>query len=180
MATVATQSKVFLMKEIISMTAQNNNKLFYSNIFHSLTDNNKLKNYSTNSNGIFFNLSEVSITTLQKTYDLIKNYVDNDVLNTTYEEERANMISEYTNTFDLKYNPVDDISDYISNFSEPSSRINSESCGGNVIYRGKRGRKTEDDESSEDNNEREFEVYNEPKDKYVDYELFGDDSDNEY
>lgn len=176
---MTTVTKNFLMKEIIDLVGNNSNKLFYSNIFYSLSANDTLENYSTNSNGIFFNLSEIDNSILQKTYDLIKNYKENEVLNASYEEERTSKLNEYANSFNLKYNPVDDISDYISSFSEHSTKI-----GNNQItsYKIKKRKRVEDDESSEDDNEKEYDFndYVEPKDKYVDYELFGDDSDNEY
>ena len=48
------------IKNIINMISKYNDNMLYLLVFNTLTDKNAIKNYTNNSNGIFFNMNSIN------------------------------------------------------------------------------------------------------------------------
>lgn len=75
----------------------------YKIIFNILTDNNNIKNYTNNSNGIFFNMNKFDYEQIEYLCENVNIYSENKKENEKIEINRENIIKEFTKTIDTTY-----------------------------------------------------------------------------
>jgi hypothetical protein len=63
-----------LMKTIVKKTGDFEDEIIFLHIFNKLTNNGKTKNYSHNSNGVFFDLTKIDKETLNEILEDLENY----------------------------------------------------------------------------------------------------------
>lgn len=81
---------------ITEMIKKHDDKIFYSQIFNILTDNDTVKNYSSNNNGIFFDFNSISPQTVQKVSEFIDGYKRKCEEKEKYEKTRGEIIDKNT------------------------------------------------------------------------------------
>jgi hypothetical protein len=67
-------TSVELMKNIVKKTSEFTEDIIFLHIFNKLTENDKVKNYSHNSNGIFFDLTKIKPEVLEEIIEELDNY----------------------------------------------------------------------------------------------------------
>ena len=75
----------------------------YRIIFNILTDTNTIKNYTNNSNGIFFNMNSFDNKKIQEVYDNVNSYIDNKKELEKLENNRETIMKELSKTIDNSY-----------------------------------------------------------------------------
>jgi hypothetical protein len=63
-----------LMKSIVKKTGEFEDEIIYLHLFNKLTNSGKIKNYSHNSNGIFFDLTKIKVGLLEEILEELVNY----------------------------------------------------------------------------------------------------------
>jgi hypothetical protein len=84
----------------------NNNKgdiTLYRIIFNVLSDNNTLKNYTNNSNGILFNMSSFKAEQIQHLFDNVNSYIENKKEIEKIDDTREKIMKELSKTIDTTY-----------------------------------------------------------------------------
>ena len=64
------------IKNIINMISKYNDNMLYLLVFNTLTDKNAIKNYTNNSNGIFFNMNSINDSLINILTKRIKSYLE--------------------------------------------------------------------------------------------------------
>lgn len=67
-------ASVELMKNIVKKTSEFTEDIIFLHIFNKLTNNDKVKNYSHNSNGIFFDLTKIRPEILEEIIEELDTY----------------------------------------------------------------------------------------------------------
>jgi peptidoglycan hydrolase CwlO-like protein len=158
--TTTTLSRSELISELIKNTKSFDNDDVFMKIFDTLSNNDTLSNYSHNSNGIFFDISKISIKTLRNiNNDLIK-YISTNIkaieAKNILDEKMDSMKKEMANISINKKNKEFDESDKENDESDK-----------------------ENDESDKEIDESDKEIDESDKEIDEDYELFGSCSDSD-
>lgn len=108
-----------IIKEIIDIIISNEgDEILYLLVFNTLTNKNANKNYSNNSNGIFFNMNNITEHTIDMLKRRINSYLDiKDNINTN-EQDRNEIIKTMKDTLINKNNSIktkEELEEYISN-----------------------------------------------------------------
>jgi len=90
---------ILMEREIIDLIQDNkNDKNLYLLTFNILTENNTLKNFSHNNNGIFFNISEIKQEKLKILLEEIKKFIETKKNIVIEEGERCKLMEKMTNS----------------------------------------------------------------------------------
>lgn len=84
----------------------NNNKgdiALYRIIFNVLSDNNTIKNYTNNNNGIFFNMNSIDSNKINILFDDVNRYIDNKKEFEKIESKRETIMKDLSKTIDTTY-----------------------------------------------------------------------------
>lgn len=84
----------------------NNNKgdtKLYKIIFNNLSDNNNIKNYTDNRNGIFFNMNNFDSEKIKNLCDNVNSYINNKKEFEKIEEDRESIMKDFSNMIDSSY-----------------------------------------------------------------------------
>lgn len=92
------------MEKIQDIVSNNKGDVtLYRIIFNILTDTNTIKNYTNNSNGIFFNMNSFDNKKIQEVYDNVNSYIDNKKELEKLENNRETIMKELSKTIDNSY-----------------------------------------------------------------------------